>query len=79
MRKMSADWIGAKYEVVQDGLLLTIDIATLQRDSDSDGLTDIIEKKYYYTNPNNPDTDGDGVPDNLDLNPRRAVPRTEKP
>ena len=78
MRKMSDDWICAKYEVVQDGLLLTIDIATLQRDSDFDGLTDILEKKYYYTNPNNPDTDGDGVSDNLDLNPRWAVPRTDK-
>ena len=77
MRKITADLLAAEYEVVQDGLLLTLDLATLRRDSDADGLTDILEKKYY-TNPNNPDTDGDGVPDNLDLNPRRAVPRTDK-
>jgi len=76
MRKMSIG-LFAEYELVQDGLLLTFDLATLRRDSDGDGLTDILEKKYF-TDPNNADTDGDGVPDNLDLNPRRAAPRTDK-
>ena len=77
MRKMSSGLFDAEYELVQDGLLLTFDLATLRRDSDGDGLTDILEKKYY-TDLNNADTDGDGVPDNLDLNPRRAAPRTDK-
>lgn len=32
-------------------------------DSDLDGLTDEGEKQVYHTDPNNPDTDGDGVLD----------------
>ena len=36
-------------------------------DSDSDGLTDEREINYYYTDPYNPDTDGDGYDDNLEL------------
>ena len=43
-------------------------------DSDEDGLSDEDERHLYYTNPNNPDTDGDGMPDGWeisnDLNPR---------
>ncbi len=65
------------YEVVKDGLLLTLDLETLRKDSDHDGLTDIIETKFY-TNPNKKDTDHDGIPDNLDLNPRYASKRTDK-
>ena len=61
----------------EDGLLLTFDLKTLCRDSDNDGLTDIVEAKFH-TDPNNPDTDGDGIPDNLDMNPRFSLPRTDK-
>ena len=68
---------GATYELVKDGLLLTVDLETLRKDSDNDGLTDIVEAKFF-TNPNNADTDGDGITDDLDLNPRVAVPRTDK-
>ena len=68
---------GPTYEVVKDGLKLIFDLETLQRDSDNDGLTDIVEKKFY-TNLNSKDTDNDGIPDNLDLNPRYSIPRTEK-
>jgi len=32
-------------------------------DSDNDGLSDKDENDIYNTNPNNPDTDGDGLPD----------------
>lgn len=65
------------YDLVKDGLLLTIDMETLRKDSDGDGLTDIMEAKFR-TNPNKVDTDSDGIPDNLDLNPRFAPKRTEK-
>lgn len=36
-------------------------------DSDSDGLADNEETNIYLTNPNNPDTDGDGFNDKLEL------------
>lgn len=65
------------YQLAKDGLLLTLDLKTLRKDSDGDGLTDIVEAKFR-TNPKNADTDGDGIPDNLDLNPRFASQRTDK-
>lgn len=68
---------GPTYELVKDGILLTLDLNTLRRDSDSDGLTDIAEAKFY-TDPANKDTNGNGIPDNLDLNPRFSVPRTDR-
>lgn len=68
---------GATYKLVKDGLLLTVDLATLRKDSDNDGLTDIVEAKFF-TNPNNADSDGDGITDDLDLNPRMAMQRTDK-
>ena len=68
---------GADYELVKDGLLLTIDFETLRKDSDGDGLTDIVEAKFM-TDPLNSDTDGDGITDGVDMNPRMSVPRSEK-
>ena len=66
-----------EFQLQKDGLVLTLDLETLQKDSDGDGLTDIVEAKFQ-TDPNNADTDGDGIPDDLDLNPRFSLPRTEK-
>ena len=47
------------------------------KDSDHDGLSDRLEKKYH-TDPNNPDTSGDGILDGkaieLGLNPTQAYP-----
>ena len=70
-------WGMEHFKLADDGLLLTFDLQTLRRDLDGDGLTDIVEAKFH-TNPNNPDTDGDGIPDNLDMNPRFSLPRTDK-
>jgi formylglycine-generating enzyme required for sulfatase activity len=36
-------------------------------DSDGDGLVDFDERYRFGTNPANPDTDGDGVPDKADM------------
>jgi hypothetical protein len=65
------------YECVKDGIYLVFDMNIIAKDSDGDGLTDIAEDKLYLDKYNN-DTDGDGIPDNLDTNPRLYFPRTEK-
>lgn len=44
------------------------DMVIVQVDSDGDGVSDIVEVKNG-TNPKNPDTDGDSVPDGRDPNP----------
>lgn len=68
---------GLDYEVVKDGLLLILSLDSLQKDTDSDGLTDIVELKFNL-NPKNNDTDSDGIYDNLDLNPRFSLLRTNE-
>jgi hypothetical protein len=50
-------------------------LAELSADADKDGFTDITEKALWL-NPENPDTDGDGVTDKLDKDPL-ATPRQE--
>ena len=62
--------IGApEYELLKDGLIVSINLNKLCLDSDNDGLTDIEEKKMM-TNPYKADTDGDGIIDGQDNNPR---------
>ena len=68
---------GPEYECVKDGIYLVFDINVIAKDSDGDGLTDIVEDKLYLDKYNK-DTNGDGIPDNLDMNPRVHYPRTEK-
>lgn len=70
-------WGMEYFNLAEDGLLLTLDLGTLRKDTDGDGLTDITEA-LFRTNPNEQDTDGDGITDNLDLNPRFALTRTDK-
>ncbi len=36
-------------------------------DSDGDGLADVIERLWHFTDPQNPDTDGDGLSDGEEL------------
>jgi len=68
---------GPSYECIKDGIYLVFDINVIAKDSDGDGLTDIVEDKLHLDKYNK-DTDGDGIPDNLDTNPRVYYPRTEK-
>lgn len=56
------------YSAISDGKLFKINLKDLTRDSDHDGYNDIFERSFGL-NPNNPDTDGDGVNDFDDLNP----------
>jgi len=50
----------------QERLLGTSDLTA---DSDGDGWNDLYEFNVSHTNPNNPDSDGDGVIDSLDSAP----------
>jgi len=47
------------------------DDATIRRDTDGDGLTDLVEARLG-TDPKRPDTDGDGLPDGVDPCPTVA-------
>ncbi len=51
----------------------TIDIREVLRDRDGDGWTDIEEARLGL-DPDNPDTDGDGIPDGMDPCPNFALP-----
>ncbi|MCB1217615.1 hypothetical protein KDL44_09485 [bacterium] len=53
---------GAEY------VLDSLSLAELRLDSDGDGLTDVAEG-LIQTDPQQPDTDGDGLPDGRDRNP----------
>ncbi len=53
------------------GIYLRIPISELKRDSDHDGITDIAEE-HLLLDPDNPDTDGDGIPDGSDPLPNVA-------
>jgi hypothetical protein len=67
----------AEFETIQDSLAVQLDLRKIIQDSDNDGLTDIAEYKMML-NPNNPDTDGDGIEDGEDKNPRFKSVETEK-
>lgn len=59
----------AKFETIENNIAVQIDLTKITQDSDHDGLTDIAENKMLL-NPNNSDTDGDGINDFEDNNPR---------
>jgi hypothetical protein len=61
-------------------LYLSVDLAAVERDSDGDGLTDLVEEKLAL-DPQSADTDGDGLPDAADplpLQPRLAAESSER-
>jgi hypothetical protein len=49
-------------------VLLEFSLTELRRDSDGDGLTDLVERRLL-TDPGNRDTDGDGIEDKDDMLP----------
>ena len=67
----------AEFEAIHDNVAIQLDLAKIIMDSDNDGLTDIVENKMLL-NPNNPDTDGDGINDSEDKNPRFKSIKTDK-
>lgn len=68
--------MGKMFEMIKDGVVITFDLQRLKKDSDGDGLTDLVEYRLR-TNPFNSDTNGNGIPDNIDPNPRYDLPPTE--
>lgn len=61
--------VGLRTKREHEGLLLQIPFADLARDSDADGLTDLAEERLV-TDPQSPDTDGDGLLDGNDSLPQ---------
>jgi hypothetical protein len=55
---------------------LQISLLDVSRDSDGDGWTD-LEEARLETDPHDPDSDGDGVPDGADVCPLYAAPKEE--
>jgi len=56
------------YSAMEDGKLFRIKLSDLEKDSDNDGYNDIFEESFGL-NPQNKDTDSDGIDDFNDLNP----------
>lgn len=61
--------IGLRADTKRSGVVLQSTLAELTKDSDGDGLSDLVEGRLLL-NPNAKDTDGDGVSDALDATPR---------
>lgn len=67
----------AEFVLVQDSIAVQFSIQKVINDSDKDGLTDIVERKMML-DPKNPDSDGDGIWDSQDRNPRFKSVNNEK-
>lgn len=67
----------AKFETIYDNVAIQLDLIEIIKDSDNDGLTDIVENKMLL-NPKSPDSDGDGINDSEDKNPRFKSIKTDK-
>ncbi len=58
-----------KYKVVKDGVQFILKLQDIKKDSDKDGFNDLFEK-FVGLNPDSSDTDGDGIADFEDPNPK---------
>lgn len=65
-----------KTTLVKDSVYISINLNEIMKDTDNDGITDVVENRFLL-NPNNVDTDGDGIPDGIDGNPRFKSRKTE--
>jgi len=70
--------VGLGFRRKAAGLYVEASLADLQKDSDKDGLTDLIEQRLL-TDPKNADTDGDGLSDLEDSFPTVPLPKQEPP
>lgn len=66
-----------EYRTIRDSIAVQFDLSKIILDSDNDGLTDVIEERMLL-DPSNPDTDGDGIIDSKDKNPRFKTKKTAK-
>lgn len=72
-RDGQADWLeDLDRERAQDDLAMIDDVAV---DSDDDGLSDVTERYFTHTDPNNPDTDLDGTSDGTEVWEDHTDPR----
>lgn len=70
--------VGMRLRREQKGLYLDIPFATLKRDTDGDGLTDIAEENLLL-DAGNADSDGDGLADGRDPFPNVRFSRQRRP
>jgi hypothetical protein len=72
--KATLAWRGPRTLLLTSaGRTMQIAIDEVERDSDGDGWTD-LEEGRLGTDPHNPDSDGDGIPDGRDVCPLYAAP-----
>jgi hypothetical protein len=70
-RSISFPPVGLVFKREERDLYIVINLADIEKDSDGDGLTDVIEHRIGLC-PDNPDTDGDGIQDGSDPLPLTA-------
>ena len=58
-----------KYDIIKDGVSFSVNLDDLRKDSDKDGFNDLFEN-FIGLRPNSADTDGDGISDFQDHNPK---------
>ncbi|WP_346985598.1 hypothetical protein [Chryseobacterium sp. POE27] len=56
------------YSAIADGKMFKVNLKELMKDMDQDGYNDIFEK-CFGLNPDDKDSDGDGINDFVDVNP----------